>query len=212
MSDAMFYAIIGGACAQIAMLAAFYYAVFRQLFRPPDRTNFLPTLLFLMFFQIGFPIMFVVGWFKCRTHGLVRVMGFWSLALLVTVICFVTMSWLDGNQSEWKQAVVSVCATLMTAFLGAFGLIPHFRLDDRLRSLVRNPNDTNIERVVALGPVALPHLNRLLGSEYAPVREAIVICLGHMGTNAIPMLQAALADEDANVSAAAASAIKRIES
>lgn len=210
MSDLVFTIAIGGLCIQIAVLAAFYYAAFRRLFCPPDRNNFLPTLLFLLLFKVGFPIVFVAGWVKCHSRMLTSVMSSWTLTILVVAGCGIVISLIDNDHEEW-QAAVSAIGSCVAALLCLWTLLPFFRVDDRIRSLCRDPTDANVARVVSLGPIALPHLRRLLGNQYVPLRQAVVACLEGIGSDACPLLEEAKFDEDPKVQSAAICAIDRIQ-
>lgn len=210
MSDLYFFGAIGGVCAQIVMLFAFYYAVFRRLFCPPEANNFLPTLLFFLLFKLGYPIVFILGWVKSRSKGTARVMTFWSLAMLATGGCCVSLYFLE-NKSLALQAIVSIFWTSIVAALSIVSLRPHFRLDDRIRTLVRNPTDANVHRILALGNSAVPELRLLLDDPYGPTREAAVRCLCGIGPVALPILERLLNDEDSRVRSNAAEAIERFK-
>lgn len=207
MSDLLFVLGMGGFCILFIVHAAFYFAAFRRVFCPPGGNNLLQTLLFLVFFNLGFPVVFIAGWIKSRAQSLVPVMMSWTLSLVISVVAMIVAITLGDDQSA---GLVIAGSAAVVAVMALWTLIPFFRLEDRIRSLVRDPSDEHIARVVALGSVVLPQLRRLLANPYAPTREAAVACLARMGPDAVPLLQSAMSDEDSNVRAAAQSTIEHV--
>lgn len=208
MNELSFLLGMAGFCIHFIVHAAFYFAAFRRVFCPPGGNSLLPTVLFLVFFNLGFPVVFIAGWIKSRSQALTQVMISWTLSLVVTVVAMAVVINLSDEQGG---AIVLAGAAAIVAVLALRTLIPFFRLEDRIRSLVRDPSEQHIARVVALGPVVMPQLKQLLANQYAPTREAAVACLARMGPDAVSLLRSATSDEDADVRAAAQAAMERVQ-
>lgn len=198
-----FYIIIGGMVAQIMMLTAFYFVAFRRLFLNPI-SNVIPIVLFLIFFQLGYPITMIWGWVQSGAKPIRRFMTFWTVATALMVLGCMMQA-----DSPSVNVISSLIATCGIAVLTMQGLVPFFILEERLRNLQHDPQPRRIADCVALGPAIIPDLQRLLHDDYQPTRLAAVECLSQMGNPAITALSTVIDDADPQVANAAREAIGR---
>lgn len=202
--DAFMYSMCG-VLAQILMCTAFYYAAFRRLFMNPTSNNVFVILLFLVFFQIGYPITWIWGWVNCRTRQTAWLMTFWTIANTLMVLEFFVIS--SSSNSSDGEVGITILGTLLMSGITLWGLIPFFRVDERMRQMVQDPTPERIQSFVALGKDILPELEMLLADNYEPTRLVAIECLSKLGANARPILEKASHDEDSVIAHAAQNAL-----
>lgn len=194
MSDSIFYLTMAAMCLQVLVLVAFYFKAYQRLFFTSGTSNLIPMLLFLLFFKLGYPITYIAGWARCASLGLPRIMIFWTLEMIIMVGEMTVLLNIPSDRSGMLDVIISIASAIIMSLLGIAGLKAEYQLDRCVRMALTEPTEENIQRVAALGPIVLPYLERLLSSQFAPIRLIAVRCLGSMGPPAIPLLQSSLTD------------------
>jgi hypothetical protein len=207
--ETSFLITIGGFCAQVFMLAAFYYATFRRLFLNPTSNNLLMIVLLLVFFQIGYPITWIWGWINCQARKTAWVMTFWTLANGVFFLQIAAIS--SSTDQSGSEVGISLLATLAIAGLTLWGLVPFFRIDERMRNMVQDPTEKRIADFVTLGKDTLPEVEMLLTDDFQPTRLVAIECLSKLGSAARSLLEKASHDADPVIADAAQDALEKLD-
>ena len=139
-----------------------------------------------------------------------RLMSFWTAAMGLFVLESVAISNFSGPSEGIAGAFASLLSTCALAGTIAWGLVPFFRLDERVRKLMVEPNHKHIADLVALGPRILSELPLILASNYQLTRLAAVECLARLGEDARPLLIDLSSDRDPEVADAARFAIQQL--
>ena len=193
---------------QLLIQALFYFAALRRLLIPTSPSG----MFFVVAAIVGMPgilLVFLYGWFRSRQMFVTRLMWAWTAAA-ATLVFQVALPSLFSN-APWSEWATAVLGLIIHLWLAVRELIPFIRADSCVRALMRESNTENRDRLVALGPQILPHLEMMLAEEYLPYRLDAIACLGQLGTPEAAALLRSLDDSEGEEAAATRDALEAIE-